>query len=91
MDMSRTAMQPADALVIFGITADLIHDALVGDHSLFAPEDAVEETWRVLQPLIDHPPAVLPYAVGSWGPPAAEDLIRGNPPWQSPWLALSEA
>ncbi len=64
----------------------LLHDALIGDHSLFTREDVVEETWRVLQPLVDHPPAPLPYARGSWGPPQADELLRGHPPWQLPWL-----
>ena len=64
----------------------LLHDALIGDHSLFTREDSVEETWRVLQPLVDHPPAPLPYAQGSWGPPQADELLRGHPPWHLPWL-----
>jgi len=64
----------------------LLHDALIGDHSLFTREDSVEETWRVLQPLVDHPPAPLPYAQGSWGPSQVDELLRGHPPWQPPWL-----
>jgi glucose-6-phosphate 1-dehydrogenase len=68
----------------------LLHDALVGERSLFTREDAVEETWRVLQPLVDHPPAPVPYPRGSWGPPGADDLLRGHPPWQLPWLPSPE-
>jgi glucose-6-phosphate 1-dehydrogenase len=64
----------------------LLHDALLGERSLFTREDAVEETWRVLQPLVDHPPAPVPYPRGSWGPPGAHELLRGHPPWQLPWL-----
>jgi len=64
----------------------LLHDALIGDHSLFTREDSVEETWRVLQPLVDHPPAPVPYAQGSWGPREADELLRGHPSWQLPWL-----
>jgi glucose-6-phosphate 1-dehydrogenase len=64
----------------------LLHDALVGDRSLFTREDAVEETWRVLQPLVERPPVPAPYPRGSWGPPEANDLLRGHPPWQLPWL-----
>jgi glucose-6-phosphate 1-dehydrogenase len=64
----------------------LLHDALVGDRSLFTREDAVEETWRVLQPLLEHPPAPAVYPRGSWGPPEADDLLRGHHPWQLPWL-----
>jgi glucose-6-phosphate 1-dehydrogenase len=64
----------------------LFQDALGSDHSLFTREDAVEETWRVLQPLIDQPPAVIAYARGSWGPAQADELTRGHAPWQAPWL-----
>jgi glucose-6-phosphate 1-dehydrogenase len=69
----------------------LIHDALLGDHSLFAREDAVEETWRILQPVLGSPPAAVPYRRGSWGPSAADKLLRGHHPWQLPWLPVPEA
>lgn len=68
----------------------LFHDAFVGDQSRFTREDVVEETWRVLQPLIDQPPAVVPYERGSWGPPQAADLLRGHTAWQPPWLSSAE-
>jgi glucose-6-phosphate 1-dehydrogenase len=35
----------------------LLDDALRGDATLFTREDAVEETWRIVQPLLDRPPA----------------------------------
>jgi glucose-6-phosphate 1-dehydrogenase len=53
----------------------LIHDALEGDHTLFARADGVERCWQVLQPLIEKMPPVHPYAAGSWGPPEADRLI----------------
>lgn len=64
----------------------LLHDALAGDHTLFTREDVVEETWRVLQPLVEQPPAARPYPRGSWGPPQGDALLRGHPAWQPPWL-----
>jgi glucose-6-phosphate 1-dehydrogenase len=67
----------------------LLHDALAGDRSLFTREDAVEETWRILQPLLDRPPAVVPYAPGSWGPAQANELLKGHSPWRPPWLPVS--
>ncbi len=54
----------------------LLHAALVGDASHFTRQDNVEECWRVLQPLLDAPPTVIPYAQGSWGPAEAEKLHR---------------
>lgn len=65
----------------------LLHAALVGDHSVFVREDAVEETWRILDPLVQEPPAVEPYEPGSWGPPSADTLLRGLSAWHHPWTA----
>jgi len=68
----------------------LLHDALIDDPSLFAREDSVEQTWRILQPLLDDPPPVRPYRPGSWGPDEAEALLHGYPRWQAPWLAAGD-
>jgi glucose-6-phosphate 1-dehydrogenase len=64
----------------------LLRDAMTGDSHLFTREDSVEETWRVVQPLLDHPPPVVPYAQGSWGPPEAAKLVHGYADWHEPWL-----
>jgi len=64
----------------------LLDNALRGDHSLFTREDSVEETWRIVQPLLNDPPPVYRYPEGSWGPPQARQLLRGHPAWQEPWL-----
>ena len=69
-----------------GALRALLHAAIAGDHQLFARQDGVEETWRIVQPLLEHPPGVLPYPRGSWGPEDAETLVRGHPRWQEPWL-----
>jgi glucose-6-phosphate 1-dehydrogenase len=64
----------------------LLDDALRGDASLFTREDTVEETWRIVQPLLDAPPPTEPYRRGSWGPGRADELIRGFGRWHRPWL-----
>lgn len=64
----------------------LLGDALRGDASLFTREDSVEETWRIVQPLLEAPPPVESYAPGSWGPDGANGLISGFPHWRDPWL-----
>ena len=64
----------------------LLHAAMRGDSARFTRQDGVEETWRVLQPLLDSPPPVHPYAKGSWGPPAADELIAGHGRWHEPWV-----
>jgi glucose-6-phosphate 1-dehydrogenase len=57
-------------------------DALRGDSSRFAREDAVEESWRIVQPLLDHPGPVSTYPRGSWGPDEADHLVAGGPSWR---------
>jgi glucose-6-phosphate 1-dehydrogenase len=64
----------------------LLGDAMRGDSSQFTREDGVEETWRIVQPLLDAPPPVMVYEPGSWGPPAADKLLAGHPGWRVPWL-----
>jgi glucose-6-phosphate 1-dehydrogenase len=64
----------------------LLHAALVGDSKRFTRQDAVEETWRVMQPLLDAPPPVHAYAPGSWGPEAADQLVAGYGRWHGPWI-----
>ena len=64
----------------------LLGDALQGDSSLFIREDSVEETWRIVQPLLDAPPPVEPYQPGSWGPASADRLLAGHPSWRDPRL-----
>jgi glucose-6-phosphate 1-dehydrogenase len=64
----------------------LLCDAIHGDSSHFTREDSVEETWRIVQPLLDAPPPVQPYQPGSWGPPGADKLLAGHPGWREPWL-----
>jgi len=65
----------------------LLHAAMIGDSTRFTRQVAVEETWRIMQPLLDSPPAVHPYAQGSWGPQAADDLVAGHGRWHEPWIA----
>jgi glucose-6-phosphate 1-dehydrogenase len=64
----------------------LLHAAMIGDSKRFVRQDSVEETWRILQPLLDSPPPVHPYAKGSWGPEAAEHLVAGYGRWYGPWV-----
>jgi glucose-6-phosphate 1-dehydrogenase len=68
----------------------LLRAAMAGDSGHFAREDAVEETWRIVQPLIDSPPTVESYAQGSWGPNGAEVLVRGFEGWRDPWVPATD-
>ena len=65
----------------------LLHAALVGDSTRFTRQDGVEETWRIVQPLLDAPPPVHAYAPGSWGPEEGNALVAGHGRWHGPWIA----
>jgi glucose-6-phosphate 1-dehydrogenase len=65
----------------------LLTDAMRGDDRLFTREDSVEETWRIVEPLLGDPPLVIPYAPGSMGPAEADRLVAGHIAWQAPWRA----
>ncbi len=67
----------------------VLHDALVGDATLFIRGDEVDECWRIVQPLIDEfATDELPvgtYPAGSWGPPEAGALIAHcGDEWREP-------
>jgi glucose-6-phosphate 1-dehydrogenase len=64
----------------------LLDAAMRGDPSHFARQDAVEETWRVVQPLVDSPPPAEVYEPGTWGPDSANELTRDYGGWRDPWL-----
>ncbi|QHT55610.1 glucose-6-phosphate dehydrogenase [Cellulomonas sp. H30R-01] len=64
----------------------LLQAALAGESTRFSRQDAIEETWRVMQPLLDAPPPVHAYAPGSWGPAAADALPDGFGGWHEPWV-----
>ncbi|MDX6301361.1 MAG: glucose-6-phosphate 1-dehydrogenase, partial [Nocardioidaceae bacterium] len=64
----------------------LLHAALVGDSTPFKPQAVVEENWRMMEPLLQAPPTVLPYEPGSWGPAEADRLVAGTGGWHGPWI-----
>jgi glucose-6-phosphate 1-dehydrogenase len=53
----------------------LIHDALIGDRTLFTRADGIERLWEVSAPVLEDRPPVLSYEPGSWGPPGIDELI----------------
>ena len=44
----------------------------------------VEEQWRIVQPVLDDPPAVELYRKGTWGPASAETLAAPAAGWVEP-------
>lgn len=62
----------------------LLSDAIAGDRSLFARQDAVEAAWGVVDPVLkNHGPAYT-YKEGSWGPKEADALIADAGGWHTP-------
>ncbi|MFE8069875.1 glucose-6-phosphate dehydrogenase [Marinobacteraceae bacterium S3BR75-40.1] len=62
----------------------LLGDAMAGDGALFTNQDAVEAAWNVVDPVLNDHPSAIPYAPGTWGPPAADELIAGDAAWHKP-------
>jgi glucose-6-phosphate 1-dehydrogenase len=61
----------------------LIGAALNGERWLFAQQDAVEASWRVIDPAVGETGPVIPYARGTWGPDASFLLPAGES-WHDP-------
>jgi glucose-6-phosphate 1-dehydrogenase len=61
----------------------LLHDAMLGERTLFNRADGIERLWAVSEPLLSSPRPVEPYAPGTWGPSAVDDLI-GPTGWYLP-------
>jgi glucose-6-phosphate 1-dehydrogenase len=73
--------QDADVLEAY---ERLIHDAMVGDHTLFNTAEGIERLWEISEPLLQNPPPVQSYPKGSWGPPAIKDLVAPRT-WRLPF------
>lgn len=74
----------------------LLLDCMNGDATLYTRGDALEDTWRFVQPILDfwenNPNAPLyGYPCGSWGPEGADDLIEEKKlTWRYPCKNLSD-
>ena len=56
----------------------LLTDLLRGDQTLFVRADEVEHAWRIYSPILAQPPRLRRYASGTWGPRAADALVRAD-------------
>jgi len=71
----------------------LIHDAMVGDATLFIRSDEVEQAWRIVDPYLtawSEPGGGLHfYPAGTWGPHMADLLVeRSGDEWRNPVVDL---
>ncbi len=62
----------------------LLVDAMNGNQQRFAREDYVEESWRILDPILKAPPQLCTYKPGSWGPDEASWLAEPDGGWINP-------
>ncbi|MBS0170361.1 MAG: glucose-6-phosphate dehydrogenase [Nitrospira sp.] len=62
----------------------LLGDAMAGDATLFARENAVEAAWAVVDPVLNTHHRASIYRRGTWGPKAADRLIAADGGWQNP-------
>ncbi len=84
---SKVCLNPAAMNISYprGVLLDayewVVLECMIGDRMLFTREDSVEETWRLLTPMIETLEAVVKdgniprYPAGSDGPPEATRLI----------------
>ena len=67
----------------------LLYDCMIGDATLFQRADAIEASWRVVQPVLESwgrgDGSVEPYAAGSEGPAGADALLQRD---GRSWLSL---
>lgn len=61
----------------------LLGDAMRGDQTLFARTDAVEASWRVVEPILISKPPLQFHAPGTWGPAVAQRFL-GDAEWHDP-------
>ena len=69
----------------------LLHDAMIGDATLFIRTDEVEQAWRIVDPYLEawsEPGGGLHfYNAGTWGPHIADLLLeRSGDAWRTPDL-----
>jgi glucose-6-phosphate 1-dehydrogenase len=60
----------------------LLGDAMDGDATLFARQDAVEAAWAIVDPILGRTTPLRVYEPGTWGPSDAEGLAADSGGWR---------
>jgi glucose-6-phosphate 1-dehydrogenase len=63
---------------------ELLQDAMEGNQTWFAREDYVEESWRIIDPVLANRPKPYVYEPGSWGPPEGDKMVEEPGGWWKP-------
>lgn len=62
----------------------VLGDAMVGDATLFAREDYVEDAWRIVDPVLKAGTPIFEYEPKTWGPSEVYDRVAPPGGWQNP-------
>lgn len=62
----------------------VLGDAMVGDATLFAREDYVEEAWRIVDPALKASTPIYEYEKGAWGPSEVDQRVSPAGGWHNP-------
>ena len=82
--------EEVELLAVQDVTSDLepyerlLGDAMDGDPELFTREDAVEASWRIVDPILGDKTPVQIYEPGTWGPADADRIIARSGGWHDP-------
>lgn len=71
----------------------LIEDCMSGDPTLFTRSDAVEQSWKIFDPVIkywnENKTPLYGYPAGTWGPLESDLLMEGGATWTNPCKNLT--
>ncbi len=62
----------------------VLSDAIVGDTTLFARADYVDEAWRIVEPILGATAPAYEYEPGTWGPREVESIVSPPGGWHNP-------
>ncbi len=62
----------------------LLGDAMRGDSTLFAREDSVEHSWRIVDPILDGTTTLDQYEPNTWGPSEVDSTVLPPRGWRQP-------
>ena len=73
----------------------LLMDSILGDSTLYARNDAVEECWKIIDPIIkwrdEEDAKIFGYPSATWGPHVSDDLLNNeNHKWRQPCKNLAK-
>jgi glucose-6-phosphate 1-dehydrogenase len=66
----------------------VLSDAIVGDTTLFARADYVDEAWRIAEPILEATSPIYEYEPGTWGPPEVDSIVSPPGGWHNPVGAI---